>query len=232
MLLLSKYSTEALALRGEGHASWQEGRWIEGWRVYSGLQWLWKGFLARVSALVTSGLGDSPSFLMRCWGCGSASRNPHAAWKLCLFIRLALGKTGRQMTQALGAHLYLTFRAGFCALWLASLSRPQFLLRDGPRFSGSCSDALRPACHTNPFWAHTTKWSDRWSTCWVSSCLPASVSLFVLFLFNRLFLEILGSLKHWIEGTGISPIFSRCFYFNKCLLALQRLITKVGVSGR
>ena len=61
------------------------------------------------------------------------------------YIRLALGKTGKQMSQAL-VPVYLCSRAGFSALWLASLSRPQFLL-EGPGFSGllwQCTQSCLP----------------------------------------------------------------------------------------
>lgn len=59
MLLLSKYSTEALAQEGESPASWQEGH---GSRVKS-LFWAWLALegasLLGSPALVTSGLGTA-----------------------------------------------------------------------------------------------------------------------------------------------------------------------------
>lgn len=130
--LLSKYSTEAAAQEGESPASWQEGRWIEGEESILGLAASGRGFLARVSSLGDFWLGDSPSFLMRCWGVVGTPRETPCC--LAHIIRLALGKTGRQMTQALSAHLP-PFPCWLLCLVAGLLSRPRFL-PGGPRFSG------------------------------------------------------------------------------------------------
>lgn len=150
MLLLSKYSTEALAQEGESPASWQEGRRIEGEESILGLAGSGRGFLARVSSLGDFWFGDSPSFLMRCWGVVVHSGDPHAAWltyQACPWEDRKANDAGPgcpstsvPVLASVPCGWPLSRGLGFC---LGALASP-----------GSCGDALRPACHTRPFWAH------------------------------------------------------------------------------
>ena len=132
MLLLSKYSTEALAQEGECPASWQEGWWIEGEVSILGLAGSGRGFLARVSSLGDFWFGYSPSFLIRSWGVVVHSGDPHAAWSI--MSGLPLGRQESRWHRP-WVPVCLPSGAGFSALWLASLLKPRFLL-EGPGFSG------------------------------------------------------------------------------------------------